>query len=187
MKTICESGFKISSVDRKALDHYLVITPKEWATNALAGMINKAIKIIIRDWIEIYKSKQEDVISGDLAILIPAIIAMEEFVNYNIPIPKLEGQIQREDEPTKEIWNSGFDIEDYEEAALRAYYKDPEGMLRYFMENKIYQRRKRFVEDNQKEFIKRKDIIPVKQDDFINVVCRTPGYKNRAQRESESI
>ena len=185
MKKLCTNGFKISSVDQKALDHYLLTTPKEWATAGLKGMINKAVKSIMRDWLGTYKSKQTGSISGDVTVLIPAIVAMEEFKPYN-EISPLMPVVERIQAATQEIWEGGFDVEDYEEQALNAFYDNPEEMLRYFMENKVFQRRKRFVEENQQGFLQRKEDIPAKQDDFINTVCGKPEYKNRVERENES-
>lgn len=186
MKKLCTTGFKVSSVDQKALDHYLLTTPKEWAEAGLKGMINKAVKSIMRDWLEVYKSKQTGSISGDVTVLIPAIIAMGEFKSYNTPTPQLEGPIEREAIADQEIWEGGFDVEDYEEQALNAFYEDPEEMLMYFMENKVFQRRKRFVKENEQGFLQRKEDIPAKQDDFINAVCGKPEYKNRVESENES-
>lgn len=186
MKKLCTNGFKVSSIDQKALDHYLLTAPKEWATAALNGMINKAIKSIMRDWLDTYKAKQTGSISGDIAVLIPAIIAMEEFKPYNTLTPCLEGEVERIESADTEIWEGGFDVEDYKEQALNAFYDDPEEMLQYFMENKIFQRRKRFVEENLQGFLNRKEEFPAKQDDFINIVCGKPEYKNRTERENES-
>ena len=75
------------------------------------------------------------------------------------------------------------DVQDFEKQALEAYYANPEDMLRYFMENKIYQRRKAFVKEFEKGFFERQEAIPFQQDDFINTVCAKPGYLNRSQSE----
>jgi len=184
MKKICAEGFQASSVDIKALSHYLLDTPATWGNSALRGMINKAVKTILRDWFEVYKSKQTGTVPGDVAIIIPAIIAMEEFKPYNRDLPDMP-IVERTEVASEEIWEGGFDVEDYQKQALEAYYSDHEAMLRYFMENKIFQRRKAFVKEQEKGFFDRKEAIPVKQDDFINAVCAKPGYKNRAQQESE--
>jgi len=184
MKVLCQDGFRVSSVDKKAFEHYVLTSMKTWSASALAGMINKAVKTILRDWFEIYKSKQTGTVPGDLSIIIPGIIAMDEFTPYNSDIPDMP-IVDRTEEASEEIWEGGFNVEDYQKEALEAYYTDPEALLCYFMENKIYQRRKAFVKEQEKGFFDRKEAIPVKQDDFINVVCAKQDYKNRAQSEAE--
>ena len=184
MKKICSNGFKISSVDQKALAEYLLVTPLQWAQSALKGMVNKAVKTIMRDYYEKYKETQEETVSADLSVVIPAIIAMAVFVPYNHDVPE-EVQIQRKQEANQEIWPEGFQVEDYEEAALKAYYTDPEAMLQWFMANKILQRKKAFVKEHEQAIINDPDIhsIPAKQDDFIDMVTARDGYKNRIQQE----
>lgn len=186
MKKICSSGFRISAPDRKALEEYLLKSPRTWADSALKGMINKAIKSIMKDWFEIYKSKQSEDITADYAIIISGIIAMEDFKPYNVQTPAIP-QVTRKEASSEEIWENGFDIDDYEDMALRAFYKDPEEMLRYYMKNKIYLRRKAFIKDHEKKFFETKQNIPKDQDDFINNVCAKPEYKKRSVREEEKI
>ena len=183
MKKLNAKGFRASKADKKALSHYLLETPKDWANSALKGMINKAIKTIMRDYFDLYKSKQTANIPADLSVIIPNIISMEEFKPYNIQTPETP-IVDRKESKSDEIWENGFDIEDYEEAALRAFYEDPEAMLEYFMENKIHARRKAFVKEHEKDFFKNKESIPAKQDNFINHVHSKPGYLNRKQREA---
>jgi len=186
MKTLCSTGYKVSSVDKKALEYYLLVTPKKWSQDALKGMINKSVKTIMRDYFEIYKSKQTGSIPADYATVIPAIIAMEEFKPYNYAVPQTP-IVERIELANEEIWEGGFDVEDYENTALEAFYSDPQAMLMYFMENKVYQRRKAFVKEQEKGFFDRQEAIPAKQDDFINLVCAKPEYKNRAEREAEML
>ena len=186
MKKLCNSGFRISTPDKKALDHYLLDGATVWSQNALKGMVNKAVKSIMRDWFEIYKAKQTGTIPADYAIVIPAVIAMEEFKPYNYAVPQTP-IVERIELANEEIWEGGFDVEDYENTALEAFYSDPQAMLMYFMENKVYQRRKAFVKEQEQGFFERQEAIPAKQDDFINLVCAKPGYKNRAEREAEIL
>ena len=188
MKKICKNGFKISSVDKKALEHYLIVSPNKWCKDALNGMINKSIKTILNDWYEVYKSKQETSVSTDYTIIIPGIINMEEFTPYKHNSPQ-SPKISRMEPQAEEILEEGFDVEDHEELALKAYYNDPEATLKYFIENKIYLRRKAFVKEEENKMINDPNIteIPAKQDDFINMVCSKPEYKNRAEREAELI
>jgi len=188
MQKLCSDGYKASSVDLKALSHYLLITPKKWATDALAGMKNKAVKTIMRDWLEVYKSKQSGNVSADIAVIIPGILAMDEFKPYRYRTPDMP-IIDRKEPSNDEIWEGGFDIEDYEKMALEAFYSDPEAMLRYFMENKIYQRRKAMCKEKETEMLKDPEVteMPAKQDDFINMVCTKPGYKNRADNEKVMV
>lgn len=188
MKKLNATGFKISSVDKKALDHYLLVSPLKWSQDAIAGMKNKAIKTILKDWFELYKSKQEESVSANIAVIIPAIIAMSAFKPYNTPTPDVPF-VNRKESATQEIWEDGFDVEDYEEAALRAFYANPEAMLEYFMENKIYQRRKAFKHEQETLLIADNSVaeIPSNEDDFINFVCARDGYKNRSQLEEETL
>jgi len=186
MKKICENGYLVSSCDQKALAEYLLVSPKDWSQSALNGMVNKAVKSIMRDWFEVYKSKQTEAIPADYAIVIPAIIAMSDFKPYNMQTPP-SPIVDRKEAVSQEIWEGGFDVQDYEKHALDAFYEHPEAMLRYFMGNKIHARRKAFVKEHEKGFFDRKEPIPAKQDDFINAVCAKPGYKNRATREAEQV
>lgn len=177
MKKISVDGFKISLIDQKAFGHYSLQTPREWSLAALEGMKNKAKKTILKDYFESYKSTKTGTISGDIAVIILDILAMPEFKNYNFITPEVP-LVSREQAKTEEIWDGGFDIEDYEYAALNAFYANPEKMLYYFMENKIYEIRKAFIAEHQEGFLERKEDIPVKQDDFITLVCSKPEYKS---------
>jgi hypothetical protein len=184
MKKLCADGYKISSVDTHALDKYLLVTPSEWARSALDGMINKSLKIIVKDYYDLYKSKQTTTVSTEMAVVIPGILEMPEFKKYNVKTPPLP-IVQRTEAPTTEVWSGGFDVQDYENDALIAYYEDPEAILKYFMENKIYQRRKAFM----KKYIdiKMKDVstteMPKEEDAFINQIVAEPEYKTRAEEE----
>ena len=186
MKKLCSIGCRISGPDKKALEAYLLTSPKVWAQGAINGMINKAIKTILKDWIETYKAKQPDSVSADIKVIIPGILAMDEFKPYNYQIPETP-LVDRKEAVSEEIWEGGFDVEDHEELALRAFYSDPEAMLNYFMENKIYQRRKAFVKQHETTMLADKSVtsLPEKQDDFINLVCAKADYKNRADLEAE--
>ena len=187
MKKLNAKGFKISSVDKKAFEHYVLVSMRSWSKDALTGMINKSVKTILRDYYELYKSKQAETVSTDLNVVIPGILAMEEFKPYNYDSLVLEGEVKRKQPRNEEIWSGGFDVEDYEELALKAFYKDPEEALEAFMENKIYQRRKRLVEEEQQKIFSKKEkkSLPKEQDDFIDMVCNEPGYKNRVARDAE--
>lgn len=183
MKTLCSSGFKISNSDQKALDEYLLTSPKEWADSALKGMINKAIKTILRDWLDIYKSKVPDGMPNDLSAIIQGIVSMPEFKPYNYPVPTIPS-VERDEAKNLEIWQDGFSIEDYEKMALDAYYSNPEEQLCYFMENKIDLRKKAFVKQYLPEILKDKSIlkIPSRSDAFIDLVTGRPGYQKRKDR-----
>ena len=186
MKKLCSSGYRISAPDKKALEAYLIVTPRSWSESALNGMKNKSIKTILRDWFETYKAKQPDSVSADIKVIIPGILAMDEFKPYNYQVPETP-LVDRKEARSEEIWEGGFDVEDHEELALKAFYSDPEAMLSYFMENKCYQRRKAFVKEHEATMLADKSVtsIPAKQDDFINLVCAKAGYKNRAAKEAE--
>jgi len=186
MKKINSKGYKISTVDKKALDHYLNVEPGVWAHNALRGMVNKAVKSIMREWFEKYKAIQDGDVSADLSAIIPGIIAMEDFKPFNVQAPEAV-TIDKKEASETEIWEGGFDVEDYELDALNAYYEDPEAMMEWFMTNKIDRRRKAFVKEKEVEMINDPGttIIPKHHDDFINLVCSKPGYKNRKQKEAE--
>ena len=182
MKKLCSKGCKISQADRKALDHYLLVTPLKWAQDSLKGMINKAIKTILREGFEAYKDTIQGNVSSDLSIIIPGILALPGFKLTKIPTPEMV-QVKRTEPKGQEIWPAGFDVQDYEDAALRALYEDPEAMLDWFMENKIYQRRKAFCKEKETECIKNNEAFPANQDDFINFIHAKPTYKNRQQSE----
>jgi len=136
MKTYHILGHKISDSDQKAFDHFYGNTPNDWTRSALKGMINKAKKNIIRVWFDYYRSKQTKEISMDPAILIPAIIAMDGFHSGKYD-PDEKRSPERVESQTIEIWADGFEIEDWEDLALKAFYKDPIAMLKYFLENNI--------------------------------------------------
>jgi hypothetical protein len=199
MKKLNSKGYKISSADKKALEHFLNVSANEWARNALKGMINKAVKTILKDYFELYKSKQTGSASADKAVIIPAIVAMPEFKPYNRQTPaqfdKPHGgvkqpkdmTISRKEPVSEEIWEDGFDVEDYELAALEGFYADPEAQLEWLMTNKIYQRRCAFVKEQEAIMLQDPEVkeIPACQDDLINCVCAKPGYKNRVALEAE--
>lgn len=183
MKKLCNSGFKISNADQKALEHYLLIPANTWATNALKGMINKAVKTIMREGFEAYKKTITGNVSADYAVIIPGILNLPGFKLEKIQVP-FNVTVKRTEVVSQEIWANGFDVEDYEEQALKALYENPEDMLRWFMENKIYQRRKAFVKEKEVKFIQEKKAFPANEDAFINFAVAEPGYKNRAQSEA---
>jgi hypothetical protein len=194
MRNILTNGFKISNADQKALDHYLLVTPKKWAQDALAGMINRAIKTIIKDYFEIYKSKQIGSVASDPATIIPIIIAMPEFKRYNNQTPTAFDKhdkgdldyIQRDEPANKEIWQGGFNVEEHEHQALTAFYQDYEAYLTWTMNNKVYRRKNAFIKEHQQEMIRNGESIPAKHDAFINHVTSKANYKNRTQREADS-
>jgi len=197
MQTICSSGSLISSADKKALDHYLAVEPKAWAREALTGMITKAIKTIKNEWFTLYKSKQEEGVSADIAVIIPGILAMEEFIPYNSKTPtsfdKVDkhdaDEIQRDEDLDVEVWEGGFTIEDHEKAALDAFYVDFEVQLRWFMNNKIYRRKLKFVKEWETILLNdpEVEVIPARHDAFINMVVARDDYKNRVEREAEAL
>jgi len=188
MKKLCLNGHKISNADQKALDHYLLTTAKEWAQAALNGMVNKSVKTIYRDWIEIYKSKHEE-IPGDISQIIMGILEMPEFKPYNRVVEEPDREKpQRDDAREDEIWEGGFDVEDYQDAALRAFYKDPEESLYDYMENKIAKRKKAFIRDCEPVLLNEGKPIASRHDKFIKDFTKRQDYKNRRQRdEAEGI
>jgi len=187
MKKICTNGFKISNADQKALDHYLIVTPKKWAHDALRGMINKALKTILKDWFEEYKETKTAIMSADIAVIIPEILKLKNFKNYNIPSQE-DRKPKRKQLAINEIWDQGFEIQDHENEALIAFYKDPEQTLRDFMENKIARRKEAFVKEHSEQLIKDPKVkeIPTKDDDLIDLITLNPSYKNRKQREENN-
>jgi len=188
MKKLCSTGFKASSADQKALSHYLLDTPKEWANKALKGLINKAVKTILRDYLEELKEKNPNGIPATLEKLIPLIIAMPTFEKYNREATE-KRKAQRDEPADNEIWSGGFDVEDYEFDALYAFYEDPEQTLIDYMENKIAIRKEKFVKENEEKLMKDPETltIPSRYDSLINLVTGKQEYKNRAQQEAESI
>lgn len=189
MKKYGNSGFKISSHDKLALDHYLAVTPQEWAMGALKGMINKAVKTIIKDYLPIYREKNAT-FSSDREVLIPALVGLEEFKPYHYDIPQSDKeQAIRKDPRNDEVWLGGMDIEDYEDIALHAFYEDPEATLYYLMENKIAKRKNAFSKEHSTKFLQDPEIhsLPSHVDDLIDFAVARPGYKNRKQRDLEEF
>jgi len=186
MKNICASGFKLSIQDKKALEHYLVVSPKQWAQDALAGMLNKAVKTIIKDWLETYKLYTPLDVPSNPALLIPAIVAMPNFKPYN---RKWKGLIKasRKNQKDQEIWEGGFNIEDWQETALNAFYSDYRQDLYNLMENKIACRKEAFKHEFEQQLMRdpTHPSIPKHVDDLIDVVTAQSTYKNRAQKEAE--
>lgn len=188
MKTICTTGFKVSNADMKAFEYYLLDTPKEWAQKALNGLINKAVKTIMRDWLDTYKEQEGDSIPSVMEEIIPAIIAMEEFKPYNNEATE-KRKAQRDEAISIEIWEGGFDMEDYQLDALNAFFKDPEQTLIDYMENKITLRKEKFTKEHTDKLIASAstDPIPSRQDALINLETGKAGYKNRIDREAELL
>ena len=186
MKKICSKGYKISSADQKALDHYLLVTPLKWASDALKGMINKALKTVLRYGFESYKETIEGNISSDGSVIINGILDLGGMKFDKIKTPA-SVVVKRKEKASMEIWPNGFDLEDYEERALLAIYENPEEMLNWFMENKIYQRRKALIKEKELEYMKEKKTFPANEDDFIDVITSAPGYKNRKTSEKEMM
>ena len=188
MKKYNAKGFKISNADKKAFEHYLLETPYEWARKALDGLINKATKNILRDWLDTYREQATGDIPANYAELIPAIIAMPDFKPYKHEAP--EKRIAERDEPKQhEQWSDGFDVANWQDAALNAYYDDPEQVLEDLMENKIALRKQAFYKEHFDKEIKDPTVetIPIRQDAFIDHVIKKSGYKNRQQREELEI
>lgn len=185
MKKICATGFKLSGQDRKALDHYLIVEPKDWAQEALNGLINKAVKTILKDWLDKFKA-QSETIPANLTELIPAIVAMEGFKPYDRVWLDLIKAKRKQSKDT-EIWADGFDIEDWQETALNAFWKDYEQDLYNLMENKIACRKNAFEREYEPQLLADPEVttLPKEQDDLIDLVTNKVHYKNRKQREVE--
>jgi len=186
VKKICKNGYKISNADEKALNRYLNVDFNQWIQNALNGMINKATKSIINDYLELYKSKQTESIASDLSILIPAIIEMPEFKSYNYSTVE-EVNIKRKQPSNKEVIENGFEIEDWQEQALNAFYANYEDQLYYFMKNKVNRRKEAFNKEFTNVLMKEKSNIPVHQDDLIDLITARSGYKTRKQEDAEML
>lgn len=184
MKKICSKGYKISATDEKVLDHFAIESIQSWSASALSSMIYKSIEFIMKRGFEQYKKTQTGNISIDYAVIIPAILAFPDFKMKKIQVPEAK-IIKKTENPSKEIWENGFDIEDYEEMALNALYEDPEGMLYWYLEEKIYQRRKGFIKEKEDNFIKAKKSFPANEDAFIDFVTKDLKYKNRKTAERE--
>lgn len=189
MKILCETGFKISIQDQKALDHYLNQSPKEWAELALKGMINKALKTIIRDYIEIYKSKNVS-IPANIPDLVVALIALDEFKAYKRESSETR-KANRKTPKDIEVWSGGFPVEDWEKKVLDLFYKDIEQQLMEIMENKISLRKTAFCKEGLSSLFRDKSSavanIPSHDDDFIDLVTGKPGYMNRKERDAIAL
>ena len=187
MKAIGSKGFKLNAQDKKAFEHFVLVKPKKWCEDALSGMLNKAIKTILRDWLPKYKETNET-ITANLAQLIPAIVAMEGFKPYNYMTANMK-KAKRKDSNAKdiEIWDDGFDIEDWQETALKAFYADPEQQLYDFMENKIACRKEAFEREYEPKLYADPEVqeIPRDVDDLIDLIASKADYKNRKLREAD--
>lgn len=186
MQKICTKGYKISSQDQKIWDHYMIETPEQWTQKALNGMINKAKKLILRRDLKSYKEQNPGDISADYSVLISAIVAMEGFQSFKIESDE-KRIADRKTDRTREVWPNGFQIEDWQWAALQAYYKDPEVFLYDRMENKIALRKAAFLKEGEAICLKDSSItkIPAHADDMADLICARAGYKNRAQLEGQ--
>jgi hypothetical protein len=187
MRKICATGCKISALDRKAFEHYCVGGEKAWAKGALDGMINKAVKTIIRDWLPVYKASNTSV-PTDPAILLPLLVAMPSFKPYNTPSPEAEVP-ERDCACDVEVMSGGFDIQDYEHVALSAFYANYEQTLHDLVHNKMAKRKHAFVKEHEQAVMRDKSIasIPSRKDALIALVTSKPEYKNRAVREAEEV
>jgi hypothetical protein len=186
MKKLCSKGFKVSSADKKALDYYLLDTPKEWATKALQGMINKSVKTILRNWLQTFKDQSTGDIPASMDKLIPEILKMKEFKKYENEATEKK-KAQRDESKTIEIWEGGFDVEDFEYEALNAFYKDPEQTLIDYMENKIALRKEKFVKEHEDQLFKDPNVltIPSRHDAIIDLVTKKDDYKTRKEKEKK--
>jgi hypothetical protein len=185
MAQICVSGFKLTSQDLKAFEHYCLVSPKQWAQDALNGMINKSVKTILKDYLETFKAYTPDDVPSALNVLVPAIVAMPYFKPYN---HKIEGLVEarRKGESDIEIWSGGFDVEDWNDIAMEAFYADYEQDLYNLMENKIACRKDAFQHEFEQQLMNNPShpAIPKHVDDLIDLITSNPEYKNRAQQES---
>lgn len=185
MKQICTSGFRASRQDVKAVEHYLLVSLKSWSQSALDGMINKAVKTILKDWLEKFK-EQTETIPANLSQLLPAIVNMEGFKPYN---REWSGLIKAKRKQSKEIevWDNGFEIEDWQERALNAYYTNYQLDLVNLMENKIACRKNAFEKEHEAQLLADPNIteLPKHQDDLIDLITSKINYKNRRERETE--
>jgi len=187
MKKIGQKGFKMSNADIKAFEHYLLETPEVWASKALKGLINKASKTILREWLPKHREKKAGSISADKAILIEEIVNDMDFKKYKREANE-KRKPKRKQDATVEKWGGGFDVEDWEWTALEAYFDDPEQVLYDYMENKIALRKEAFVKEITQAFLKNPSVteMPASDDDLIEMYVAMPGYKNRAQMEADN-
>ena len=185
MKTICANGHTISTADKLAFEHYLLETPKTWATKALSGLINNAIKTIYNDYIEEYKANNTS-IPANIADIITGILALETFKAYNKPSPENEAPVGTLS-CSIEVWSGGFEIEDYEYSALTSFYADPEQAMYDLMDNKISKRRNVFIKENTPILLDDSTVttVPTIQDDFISQFVLRVDYKNAVERKAE--
>ena len=182
MKTYHISGHKISNSDKKALAHFMIEDAKTWSSKALAGMINKAKKTIIKDWFDKYRATQTGDISTDPATLIPAIVAMPEFTSYKYESPE-KRKPERTEDCDEEVWENGFAIEDWEDIALKAFYIDPEQTLKDLMENKVALWKQAFLKEIMADSTNA--TIPSKIDEAIQMQIRKDGYKTALENSTK--
>lgn len=186
MPTLCSTGFLGSNAHLKIIAHWLLGTGKEWAEQALDGMISKAQSTIMKDYMMEYMNSQTGNISTDPAVLLPAILAMPSFHAYNIPTPTAPS-IDCDRPKDQQLWPDGFTIEQWEMDVLNAYYASAEDNLKYLMFNKIFNRGMAMVKDIQQAWIgdPNHTTMPACMADLIDAYTDEEGYLNRAQREAQ--
>jgi len=184
MQTILASGHLITPIDLLALEYYLLETPCEWAEAALNGMIAKAKDNIMKDYFELWRSQQAGNIIMDYSVIIPALIAMNEFTPYNIQTPPLP-TINRTEERTVLTCENGYSVEDWQKNALDAYFEDPEDDLTWLLENKISKRRQKCLIETRPIYIQPAESFPAEEDAYITYVTNKVDYKDRAERVAE--
>lgn len=188
MTTLFSSGFKISSLDKKALENDLLVTPQKWIQDALNGMINKAVKTLLRNHLEEYKKTCAS-LDTDYKDLIPKLLTSPSYV----PSSKLSLSesitLNRKEATTIEILPEGLTIEPWQAMALNAYYENYQEHLQWLINNKINACRKRFVKEWQEKFFKSKELktIPSDEDEMITLAVAHKDYKNRQTREAEAL
>lgn len=156
MKNICTDGFKISKSDKAALKFYLKISPTEWSENALKGMINKALKLL----------------------------AKKKKIDHKIQTPPFP-MVYFKDKRNKDIWKKGFEIEDNQWKALQEVYEDPEEMMKWFISNKIYARRKAIIEDNLPRLRKEHKELPTEEDALIEYIAKH--FKDKEEKRQKLL
>lgn len=182
MASICSTGFKISNVDMKALENDLLITPFQWVSYALKGMINKATKILIKTWLSDLKKNQPN-ISTTLSILVSQILSSSFYVPDSLLKTPIFPVISRIEEPSLDIISEGIIIESWEKQALDSFYENAEEMLKFYITNKINECRQRMINDWTQRFINVGDpvSIPSADDDMINLIVSQPNYKKMSE------
>ena len=192
MKTFLQQGFLYSRADRLAIENDLLETLEEWAMKGpYFHMTGKPVKAMKAKWmgkLQESKAMSKGSIPANYMDLVTEIKAMSDFApeKRNGSGLKKPKRTQARDE---KILTNGMNIENHEHEACVAYWEDPEGYLVDLLDNKIAACKSRMIKEWTTLFIADPTVasFPSDEDELIEFIVARPEYKNRVQREAESL